>query len=170
MKSHKYQSGFTLIELIIVIVILAVLAVTAAPKFLDLGRDARVAGLENVASQIEGVIELAQAKGRIAGLAPSATNPGGIQTAYILDFGFGDAEVDFRNLCPESRAEGGDQLLLTDFLQLPTNAIESRFDNQYTLIGYDVPPSGTPTNQGCYVLYDSFGFPQCTVTIVDADC
>lgn len=170
MKTRRTQSGFTLIELVIVIVLLAILAITAAPNFINLGRDARVAALENVASQIDGVIELTQAKALIAGFTPASVNPGGIQTDFVLDFGFGSAEVDFRNLCPESQAEGGDRLHLTDFLQLPDNAIEFRSTNQHTLIGFDIPTSGTPTNQGCYILYDSFGDPQCTVTVVDADC
>lgn len=39
----RKQSGFTLIELIIVIVILGILSVVAAPRFIDLSDDARTA-------------------------------------------------------------------------------------------------------------------------------
>ncbi|MDW3189737.1 type II secretion system protein, partial [Vibrio sp. Vb0932] len=42
----KKQTGFTLIELVVVIVILGILAVTAAPRFLNLQNDAREARLE----------------------------------------------------------------------------------------------------------------------------
>jgi MSHA pilin protein MshA len=48
----KKQSGFTLIELVMVIVILGVLAVTAMPKFLDLKTDAQRAALNGVAGSL----------------------------------------------------------------------------------------------------------------------
>ena len=44
----KKNKGFTLIELVVVIVILGILAVTAAPKFINLSTDARVATLEGM--------------------------------------------------------------------------------------------------------------------------
>lgn len=45
---RQHQSGFTMIELIMVIVILGILAAIAMPRFVDLSSDARASALSGV--------------------------------------------------------------------------------------------------------------------------
>ncbi|MDX1902426.1 MAG: prepilin-type N-terminal cleavage/methylation domain-containing protein [Gammaproteobacteria bacterium] len=46
------QSGFTLVELVIVIIILGLLAAVAVPKFIDLSSDAKTAATNSVAASL----------------------------------------------------------------------------------------------------------------------
>ncbi|WP_406546450.1 Tfp pilus assembly protein FimT/FimU [Succinimonas sp.] len=60
--------GFTLIELVVVIVILGILAATAAPKFMDLQRDARISKLNGLKAAIRSAENMTRSKAVIAGL------------------------------------------------------------------------------------------------------
>ena len=86
------QNGFTLVELVVVIIILGILAVTAAPKFIGIQSDARVAALKGLKAGIEGANTNVYGKSAIAGEEnnpkynlpiPNQANPLGLAYGYL---------------------------------------------------------------------------------------
>jgi MSHA pilin protein MshB len=68
------QSGFTLIELVIVVVILGFLAVTAIPKFLDLTDQAKQANIEGMSGGFATAVSLARTQWEAEGRPKDATS------------------------------------------------------------------------------------------------
>lgn len=70
----RKQSGFTLIELVIVVVILGFLAVTAIPKFIDLTDQAKQANIEGMAGGFATGVSLVRAQWEAEGRPKNAAN------------------------------------------------------------------------------------------------
>jgi len=78
MVRTKSESGFTLIELVIVIVILGILAAVAIPKYEDMREQARVATIKGQLGSIRSAIAIQYARNALNGSATFPTLDGTI--------------------------------------------------------------------------------------------
>ncbi|MHB8256652.1 MAG: prepilin-type N-terminal cleavage/methylation domain-containing protein [Acidiferrobacterales bacterium] len=95
----KKQTGFTLIELVMVIVILGILAAVALPKFVNLGGDARTSVIQGVEGSMRGAnaeiyAVAAQASGGLGATSTVTIDGATVNTAY----GYAATVTDLKNV------------------------------------------------------------------------
>ncbi len=98
-NNMKKQTGFTLIELVVVIVILGILAVTAAPRFLNLQNDAREARLEGMKGAIASALGIGYGKMAIAGLESKSYVSNFVDSGLMADLPFDGCNIGGSKRC-----------------------------------------------------------------------
>jgi len=174
---NKKQTGFTLIELIIVIVILGIMAVTAAPKFLDLQGDAHKATLEGVKGSLNSSINTIYGKSIIKGITKTAAGAG-VGHDINKDGDFTDTTIDVLTAYGYPAVTNG--IINTLDIAIGTDFNGAVIATQYVISakGSTAPAAivagnGTSgeTNDGCYVAYkDATSTVAPVITVNTDDC
>ncbi len=149
----KRNSGFTLIELVIVIIVLGILAATAVPKFINLQDDAKVSALRGAEAAIHSAANIVYSKAAIDGIEDEASDD-------ISDNG---TTIDTVYGYPAATEDGiAESVELTGF--------RHEVGNDGYIFWQGDASSSVPTNNDCTVTYKAATSGARYTVETDADC
>lgn len=154
----KKSSGFTLIELVVVIVILGILAATAAPKFMDLQKDARISALNGLMGALKSANSMVYSKAILAGqdtIDPGIICSNSEPCSKGKDGVYTDNAVKLKYGHPAADKDGIVKALQDDIVEYSATEVGDwvyKKEDQYIRIYPAVFKDSTNTTE-CYVQY-----------------
>jgi len=155
LQRHANQSGFTLVELVMVVVILGILSAYALPRFADLGQEAKIAKLNALHGVIKSTAGIVTSVAFSEGIKDGSMNfegnnvniAGGHPTAqdnatfrYLIDFSSVGTGKGTAHICQDDWCSRGNQGSL---------GIAGATSNRNMVIWIN----GVSFNDNCYVWY-----------------
>ena len=137
----RQESGFTLIELVVVIVILGILAAFAVPRFVGMQDEARTSTLKGLKGSLHGAASLAHGKH----LANSTAVPGD-------NINIQGQEIEFTGSWPAA-TDGGISEMIQDLSGYDYNSSCSLVPTNFADTCIEFYPEGVSSPGNCYTAY-----------------
>ncbi len=157
-SSSRVQSGFTLVELVIVIIILGILAVTAAPKLSGMSSEARRAVLNTIAANIKSAADLAYVRSQLDNTAKQRTASVTLSGTIVpISYGYPTAFSGILSSVELEKVAGYgafNQNTRSDWVyQLIINSGRQGIELSAGSVVGDGPGAPQPRTTGCFIRY-----------------